>query len=207
MFRQGMVCLAANLLFACSKPVRRRRIMINATRTGLLATLFMFILPFNVGADTKRTQGVERAPCYTAACGRVEGITRQQVEAWVHELAPEFGLDPELVLIIIGVESAFLPNAVSHRNAHGLMQLIPATAKRFGVDDIMNPIENLRGGMAYLQWLMRYFDHDLELALAAYNAGEGAVQRYRGIPPFPETQAYVRRITQSYSQLVAAAGD
>ncbi len=124
--------------------------------------------------------------------------TRRQITTWVTLLAPEYQLDPKLVLSVIAAESNFNARALSHRNAHGLMQLIPRTAQRFHVTDIWHPIDNLRGGMAYLSWLMDTFDQNIALSLAAYNAGELAVQRYGGIPPFPETQAYVKRILASY---------
>jgi hypothetical protein len=86
--------------------------------------------------------------------------------------------------------------ARSHKNAQGLMQLIPATARRFGVKDVWDPEQNLRGGMSYLRWLLDHFEGDVKLALAGYNAGEEAVRRYRGIPPYAETRAYVERISQ-----------
>ncbi len=117
-----------------------------------------------------------------------------EIERLVHELAPTYGLEPVLVLALIEAESSFDPSARSHKNAQGLMQLIPATAERFGVRDVWDPEQNLRGGMAYLSWLLDRFDGDLALALAGYNAGEGAVERYGGIPPYRETQAYVARI-------------
>ncbi len=113
----------------------------------------------------------------------------------VRGLAPEFRLDPELVLALVQVESNFNATARSPKNAQGLMQLIPETAERFGVRDPWDPEENLRGGMAYLRWLLDHFQGDVRLALAGYNAGEGAVQRYRGIPPYEETQNYVERVT------------
>jgi len=127
-------------------------------------------------------------------------ITRAQVEAWVRELAPAYDLDPELILALITVESMFNPVARSPKSAQGLMQLMPATADRFGVTDVLDPVDNLRGGMAYLRWLLVRFKGDLRLALAGYNAGEGAVRRYRGIPPYKETQRYVERITRAYGK-------
>lgn len=117
-----------------------------------------------------------------------------EIERLVRELAPYYALDPRLVLALVEAESSFDPNARSHKNAQGLMQLIPATAERFGVRDVWDPEQNLRGGMAYLRWLLDRFDGDLELALAGYNAGEGAVERHGGIPPYRETRAYVARI-------------
>lgn len=112
----------------------------------------------------------------------------------VRRLAPSYGLDPDLVLAVIETESNFNPNARSPKNAQGLMQLIPATAARFGVEDAWDPEQNIRGGMAYLSWLLKYFDGDVKLALAGYNAGEGAVERHGGIPPYRETRNYVSRI-------------
>ena len=112
----------------------------------------------------------------------------------VRNLAPKYRLDPDLVLAVIEAESNFNPNALSPKNAQGLMQLIPATAVRFGVENVWDPEQNLRGGMAYLRWLLDQFDGDIELALAGYNAGEQAVHRYGGIPPYHETRDYVRRI-------------
>jgi soluble lytic murein transglycosylase-like protein len=120
-----------------------------------------------------------------------------KVERIVKKLAPQYGLNPDLVLAVVAVESNFNPRALSRKNAKGLMQLIPQTAARFGVRDIWDPEQNLRGGMAYLRWLLGYFNGDLRLALAAYNAGEKTVDKYGGIPPYPETRNYVRRITES----------
>lgn len=112
----------------------------------------------------------------------------------VRELAPQYKLNPNLVLAVVETESNFNPKARSPKNAQGLMQLIPETAERFGVRNVWDPEQNLRGGMSYLRWLMGYFDGDVELVLAAYNAGEGAVKRHGGIPPYAETQRYVKRI-------------
>jgi hypothetical protein len=117
-----------------------------------------------------------------------------RVAEMVRRLAPEYRLNPNLVLAVIEAESNFNPQARSPKNAQGLMQLIPETAERFGVRNVWDPEQNVRGGMSYLRWLMRYFDGDLELVLAAYNAGEGAVERHGGIPPYAETKNYVRRI-------------
>jgi soluble lytic murein transglycosylase-like protein len=112
----------------------------------------------------------------------------------VRNLAPEYKLDPNLVLAVVEAESNFNPTARSYRNAQGLMQLIPATADRFGVEDVWDPEQNLRGGMAYLRWLLDHFDGDVWLALAGYNAGEEAVHRYNGVPPYDETREYLSRI-------------
>jgi len=117
-----------------------------------------------------------------------------KVAELVRRLAPHYQLDADLVLALIEAESNFNPRALSPKNAQGLMQLIPATAERFGVQDAWDPEQNLRGGMAYLRWLLARFKGNVQLALAGYNAGEGAVDRHGGIPPYAETRAYVTRI-------------
>jgi len=112
--------------------------------------------------------------------------------------ARSYKLDPRLVLAVMATESGFDPNAKSPKNAWGLMQLIPETAERFNVKNILDPIDNIRGGMAYLRWLLSYYRGDVTLTLAAYNAGEGAVDKHSGVPPFSETLAYVQRIRALY---------
>jgi Transglycosylase SLT domain/Sel1 repeat len=112
----------------------------------------------------------------------------------VTTMAPEYRIDPQLVLAIMKVESNFDRVALSPKNAKGLMQLIPETAARFNVKDPYDARQNIRGGLAYLRWLLAYFEGDVSLVAAAYNAGEGAVERYRGVPPFLETRAYVQRV-------------
>lgn len=142
--------------------------------------------------------------------GRV--ISRQAVQRYIAELpaarrpharmvqrlAPRFGVDPRFALAIVRNESGFDPAAVSPKNAKGLMQLIPETAERFKVADAFDPEQNVRGGLAYLRWLLDRFDDDIALTAAAYNAGEGAVQRYDGVPPYPETREYVARVLGFY---------
>lgn len=123
-----------------------------------------------------------------------------QLRALVDRLAPEYDIEPALALAVIAVESGFNRSAVSPKDARGLMQLIPATASRFCVLDAFNPEQNLRGGLAYLRWLLARYSGDVTLATAAYNAGEQAVDQYRGVPPYDETRAYVRRIGQLYGK-------
>lgn len=125
---------------------------------------------------------------------------KQWVATLVRRQAPRFGIAPELALAVIAVESNFDPLARSPRNAMGLMQLIPETAERFRVTNIFDPRESVRGGLAYLRWLLAYYRGNLDLTLAAYNAGEGAVDRFRGIPPFVETRDYVRRVRTLYRE-------
>ena len=117
----------------------------------------------------------------------------------VRRLAPEYSVHPQLALAVIAVESNFNPHARSPKNAQGLMQLIPSTAQRFKVKNILDPAQNIKGGLSYLRWLLSYYRGRVDLAVAAYNAGEGAVDRFRGIPPYRETQDYVKRVRRFYS--------
>jgi soluble lytic murein transglycosylase-like protein len=127
----------------------------------------------------------------------------------MQEVAGKYGIDilkatlgtnvsPAFVLAVIGIESAGRADAVSSAGAKGLMQLIPATATRFGVTDSMDPVQNIRGGVAYLDWLMREFDRDPLMVLAAYNAGEGAVRANAGVPPYAETRDYVPKVLAAW---------
>lgn len=112
--------------------------------------------------------------------------------------AKAFNLDEALIKAVIKVESNYNPKAVSSKGAQGMMQLIPATAREMQVSDPFNPAENIRGGSRYLRLMLDQFDDDLELALAAYNAGPGNVRRYGGVPPFTETQEYITKVKQYF---------
>ena len=114
-------------------------------------------------------------------------------------------LDPALLTAMAQVESAFDPQAVSSKGAGGLLQLMPATADRFGVEDVFDPSQNVAGGARYMSWLLERFDGRTDLALAGYNAGEGAVERHAGIPPFRETRRYVRSVLDGVSRLADLA--
>ena len=109
------------------------------------------------------------------------------------------GVSPALALAVISVESGGRADAVSRAGAQGLMQLIPATAERFGVTDSLDPHQNIKGGVAYLDWLLKEFDGDAILALAAYNAGENAVKKHEGVPPFAETRDYVPKVLAAFA--------
>ena len=139
--------------------------------------------------------------CY--ACAPLPGVNfgnvRLNTSAYAAEIrsaAAEFGVEEAIVRAIMHAESAFNPNALSRAGAQGLMQLMPATARRFGVANAYDPAQNIRGGVEYLAWLLKRFNGDLTLAAAGYNAGEGAVDRHKGVPPYSETQRYVVRVAQ-----------
>ncbi len=129
-----------------------------------------------------------------------------EINDLVEQTASRHQIDPQLVHAIIKVESEYDPRAVSRKGAMGLMQLIPETAQRFGVANPFNPKENIEGGVSYLKHLLDLFRGDLSLSLAAYNAGEAAVQRFGGIPSFAETQNYVRKVTDIYQSVSPQSG-
>jgi hypothetical protein len=133
------------------------------------------------------------------AAGATSGASRPTLpptryDRHIEEVAREEGLSPNLIKAVALVESGLDPRAVSPKGAQGLMQLMPETARLYGVADVFDPQENLRAGARHLRSLLEEFDGDLALALAAYNAGSGAVRRHGGIPTYPETRAYVRRV-------------
>lgn len=121
-------------------------------------------------------------------------------EAYIDILAQEHGLSKKLILAVIAIESDFQTRALSPKGAVGLMQLLPETARLYGVQNLWDPYENLRAGVSHLAYLVRRYQGNLRLALAAYNAGEDDVDRYGGIPPFAETQAYVKKVLEIYGQ-------
>ena len=130
----------------------------------------------------------------TVRLGAVEEIVGRPYQKLIEEVAGRHNLDSELFAALVEVESARNPKAVSPKGARGLGQLMPQTAKRFGVLDVHDPEDNLEGAAQYLAWLIDRYKGDLHLALAAYNAGEGAVDKYNDVPDYPETQDFVRKV-------------
>lgn len=124
-----------------------------------------------------------------------EPTHKNQFDTIVLSVAQKYGVDADLVHAVIAAESSRNPNAVSPKGAGGLMQLMPGTAEQYGVSDVFSPEENIEGGTKYLRFLLDRYDGDTDLVLAAYNSGEGTVDRYGDVPPYPETKAYVARVS------------
>jgi soluble lytic murein transglycosylase-like protein len=183
------------------------------SRAGVLALVLSIGLPAAADAQiqvwrdaagnlvmsgkSQTSSGVMPAPAVSRE-GSVQARLSERAarfDALIKENAEAHGVNPHLVRAVIQQESAFNPNARSHKGAMGLMQLMPATAAELGVSDPFDPSENIRGGVAYLKGLLQKFSQNVELALAAYNAGPTAVTKYGAVPPYRETQDYVSRIT------------
>jgi soluble lytic murein transglycosylase-like protein len=170
--------------------------------------------PFQEALDKLEAQGRARvsasivnpsqatgAPVPVAPMAAVSGKMSERVKAFkptIEALSQQHGVDSKLVMALIKQESGFNPNAVSSAGAQGLMQLMPATAKGLGVTNPMDPTQNLAGGIKYLKSMLDRHNGNIPLALASYNAGPGAVAKYDGIPPYKETQNYVRSILKTY---------
>ncbi len=161
---------------------------------------------FEIGADTmapaQRPMPQPINP--SVGSGNMQAVVtgNLRVNDLITQAAARHGIDHQLILAVMKQESSFNPQAISYKGARGLMQLMPATAARFGVRDIFDPAQNIDGGARYLRFLLDTFHGDVELALAGYNAGEHAVARYGNqIPPYRETQDYVRKISAHYARL------
>jgi len=179
-------------------------------RSNILVTLVLaFLSSASLWADSMGSSVDKTGPKIFTNMGKGQKSTGADPRAGyislIKEWAPRYNLDARLVEAIVAVESNYDRFAVSRKGAQGLMQLIPATAKRFGVRDAFDPADNIRGGIRYLNFLMSYFQGNLEHVLAAYNAGERTVVRYHGVPPYPETQKYIRKVTSLYHALSSVA--
>lgn len=183
----------------------------NSMRFCFILTVVVFVagaLP--VAAQQGNMTTVVRADAKTGRLVRTvimqpKMLASGEVKAMIERVANEQGVERELVDSVIRAESAYNANAVSPKGAQGIMQLIPATARRFGVSNTFNPLENIQGGVKYLRFLLDYYQGDYAKAIAAYNAGENAVDKYHGIPPFAETQNYVAQVAKNLQAARAAA--
>jgi len=156
----------------------------------------------------KQKKQADKKP-HIIACGSAGDSSAQAksapYETMIDKLAQEHLISKHLIMAVVATESCFDEKAVSPAGAKGLMQLMPITAKELGVKDPFNSEENLRGGVQYLGKLSKRFNYNPKLTLAAYNAGPGNVEKYRGIPPFPETQAYVEKVMQAFLRYLQGA--
>lgn len=142
------------------------------------------------------------AQSQSSSPGTAQLTRNTQYHPMIERVSDEVGIDADLLHAMIKVESNYKPQAVSHKGARGLLQVMPATGKRFGYTNLMDPEHNLRAGATYMKWLIGHFDNDLTLALAGYNAGEGAVKKYgRTVPPYKETRHYVKKVMEHYNHL------
>lgn len=150
--------------------------------------------------DSKMYNGGSSNYNYGSSSASSSG-NRNSYDAYIRASAARHGVDPALMKAMMHTESAFNPNARSPVGAQGLMQLMPATARRFQVSNPWSPADNIEGSAKYIAWLMRRFNNNIEYAIAGYNAGEGNVDKYNGIPPFRETQNYVKKVMSRYHSL------
>ncbi len=139
--------------------------------------------------------GIKKRTTMVSSC-----IRKNRYNTIINEASRQYNVNKQLIQAIISTESCFNPNAVSPKGAQGLMQLMPFTAKRFGVNDSFDPAQNIIGGVKYLRFLLKRFRGEASLAIAAYNAGEGAVDHYAGIPPYKETRNYVKKVLALFGQ-------
>ena len=159
------------------------------------------VVIFTASNGTKQVINIPAPTALLAHPGAVPSPTSQRrAQLWptVQDAARTHGVDPALVDLVIRMESGYNSRAVSARGARGVMQLMPATASLYGVGDVFDPLDNIRGGVRYLRDLLRRFNSNLSLALAAYNAGPEAVERHGGVPPYDETRNYVKAILSAY---------
>lgn len=173
----------------------RSKLKIFFRSSAIIAALLVgFAFHGRAGAPTALVEA-SQAAAVLPSCGNPE------LDRMILEASARHGVDPRLVYYVIRQESNFKTGARSHKNAQGLMQMIPATAERFGVKDVYDPEQNIEGGTKYLRWLLKRFDGNVKLALAGYNAGEGAVERSGNkVPDYTETRNYVKKIVANYGK-------
>jgi hypothetical protein len=184
-----LVCIADIKLPAETRPDNVRSELLTATDTLLPEDLFL-------AADEPDVFDLSQSTFVPT--GEPELLPFDQI---IHEAAGRYQVDADLILAVIMAESQFNPSAKSKKGAKGLMQLMPITADALDVDDIYCPAENVNAGTRHLKWLLDRFDGNLSMALAAYNAGVHSVLRHDGVPPFPQTRAYVRRVLDHYAAI------
>jgi soluble lytic murein transglycosylase-like protein len=196
---------AALLLATACVPTRAEYIVLRSTQR-------LHVTGYQLNGDTYHLQlqgGTADIPASEVTAIEPEDVfypiprvetSKAPFRELIQAAAARYAVDPDLITSVIAAESNFDPKAVSRRNARGLMQLLPQTATRLGVTNIFDPAENINAGTLYLSELLRRYNNNLALTLAAYNAGPQIVQRYRSVPPYRETQNYVQKVGRSYAQ-------
>lgn len=188
-----------DVLKVSAYEVRDDRVLLELAsggRIGLPLSRVERILDDEIIPVTERHRAQSLAPSFDLGFDESHSIPESPYGSLIHDTARRHRLNPDLVAAMVRCESGFDPQAVSPRGARGLLQLMPATAERFGVDpvELGDPARNLEAGARYLRWLADHFDNDLVRVVAAFNSGEGTVERYQGAPPYQETQEYLSRV-------------
>jgi hypothetical protein len=184
-----------------AKKTRGRRLL-TAKNLNYIPSSAPLTQPTSMNVSSASVPNASTGALPGASTGALSGFTtgNSAVDSYIADSGGRNGVDPLLLYAIMHQESTFKPRAMSYKGARGLMQLMPGTALRFGVSNIWDPKQNIEGGTRYMRFLMDLFDGDVNLALAGYNAGEGAVMKYGyRVPPYSETQEYVRRISRRYN--------
>jgi soluble lytic murein transglycosylase-like protein len=194
------VAVCCGLLAGMARPAQAQ-IAIYVTENGKRVYVNAEPPVTRMSAPTKSTSKVSAAsPVANSSATRVMQLTAEELDRIVQTTAEKHHVDPALVRAVIAAESGWRQDAISRKGAQGLMQLVPGTAGDLGVTNAFDPEQNVNGGVRYLRMLLERYRGDLDLALAAYNAGPGAVDRARGVPNYPETRAYVQKVTDTYFQ-------
>ena len=173
----------------------------NVLKTSAKTPFGQLLTGKSLGVNAQKVEDTPRAEAvsnYAAVGVDTNQPTKSQILNLVTQVSKKHGVDDKLVKALIKQESGFNPTAKSKAGAMGLMQLMPSTAKGLGVTDPMNPVQNVEGGVKYLKSMLDKYNGNIILALAAYNAGPGAVDKYTGVPPYKETQEYVKNILSDY---------
>jgi hypothetical protein len=202
-FAAGLILLASCVPARADYVVLRSGTRLNVTGYEILGDHYRLHVPGGVAeVPVEDIVAIEPEEIFTPS---TEPLTEKTpFQKLIHDAAARYNLDPTLIHSVISIESNFNPKAVSHKNARGLMQLMPRTAELMGVKDPFDPVQNIDGGSHYLSDMLKKYGNDITLALAAYNAGPDTVDKYgRRVPPYLETMKYVQRIAKTYAKLKA----